>query len=202
MVYGDIRWGDYRSNRLELPTWLTYAGTRLQRLPNDAAAQLTRGVGILLQKSEMITEMMVLIQQYSGFDGHSSVSSPCGAVEVTIWPWVACVSKYYTTRWRRGRHYTLKGRGMLIQRLLHATIWFWGGYTQQYDFEVDTLPMDCHCCFLLLAPFYHHSQYVLRLQWTQKLTINLRYLSGEVSVNNYAISSEGFGNFHCYHRVK
>jgi len=29
--------------------------------------------------------MMVLIQQYSGVDGHSGVSSPCGAVEVTIW---------------------------------------------------------------------------------------------------------------------
>ena len=46
----------------------------------------------------------------------------------------------------------------------------------------------------------------------QKLTINLRYLSGDfllsfssrgnVSVDNYAISSEGFGNFHCYHRGK
>jgi len=50
---------------------------------------------------------------------------------------------------------------------------------QQYDFEVDILSMDCHCCFLLLAPFHHQSQYVLRLQWTQKLTINLRYLSGD-----------------------
>ncbi len=50
---------------------------------------------------------------------------------------------------------------------------------QQYDFEVDILSMDCHCCFLLLAPFHHQSQYVLQLQWTQKLTINLRYLSGD-----------------------
>ena len=44
---------------------------------------------------------------------------------------------------------------------------------QQYDFDVDILSMDCHCCFLLLAPFHHQSQYVLRLQWAQKLTINI-----------------------------
>ena len=147
---------------------------------------------------------MLLIQQYSGVDGHIGVSSPCGAAEVTIWSWVVCVgNNYYTTRWRRRRHYTLNGG-----------CWSRDYCMQQYDFEVDILSMDCHCCFLLLlsAGTLSSSLSIRTTASVDTKAYNMSEISGDflisfssrcnVRVDNYTISSEGFGNFHCYHRGK
>ena len=49
-LYGDIRWGDFRSNRLELSAWVTYAGTMVTAIIQRCSGTTDENGGNIITK--------------------------------------------------------------------------------------------------------------------------------------------------------
>jgi len=102
---------------------------------------------------------MVTTWKYSGVDGYSCVSFPCGEVQVTLRPWLVVA------------------RSVVITQHVEGGQYFEGGETdpetvasQQYNelmkgiyFQWTILIYDGFSWY----SFHPHSQYVVQLQWTK-----------------------------------
>ena len=147
--------------------------------------------------------MTVTIRQYSGDDGYSGFSSPCGAIQMTLrfrWHYgrvvVACVSHYYVQHFEGG-HYILEEGGTDPEATTTCQT-----LVRDYAFNALSLMMSsAGTPFITTHNTYYDFSGNNQAYNQFEISGDLLFAfcsSGNAIIGNFAYS-KGVSRFHCYH---